>query len=163
MNDTVTLRRLRTFLRALAAALFVGTVVELLLAEHTDSLLQLVPFLLCGLGLLALAAAWARPRRATVLTLRLVMVVVACGSLLGVTEHFLGNRAFARETHPRASAAGLLRPTLTGADPLLAPGILAVAAAVAAAATYGIGRDRATASAGEQAAGRMEDLAGKVG
>ncbi len=127
----------------LAAGLFLGTIVELILAGHTDSLMQWVPFVLCGLGLLALAAVWLRPGRGTVFALRLVMTAVACGSALGVSQHFLGNRAFARETNPQSGAAVILRRSLTGADPLLAPGILAIAAVVAVASTYAA-RDHVT-------------------
>ncbi len=138
MSERVTLRRLRTFLRLLAAGLFAGTVVELVLTGHTDGPVQFVPFALCGLGLLALMAVWMRPGRKTVRTLRVIMTVVVIGSGVGVAEHLWGNREFARETRPRASAMTLLLPTLTGVAPLLAPGILAVAAAVAMATTYGI-------------------------
>lgn len=149
MNETLTLRRLRGFLRGLAATLFVGTIAELVLAGHTDGLIQLVPFALCVLGLLALGAAWVRPGPRSERALRLVMAVVALGSVVGMAEHFWGNRAFARETHPTADARSLLRPALTGAAPLLAPGTLAVTAAVATAATFAAG-DRAAA---EQARG----------
>ena len=139
MNEHRTLGRLRTFLRALAAALLAGTIVELILAGHTESLMQWVPFVLCGLGLLTLAADWLRSTRGTASALRAVMAVIACGSLLGVSQHFLGNRDFAREMNPQAGAGTILRRSLTGADPLLAPGILAVAAAIAIASTFAVG------------------------
>jgi hypothetical protein len=138
MNETRTLDRLRGFLRLLTAAVFGGTILELVLAGHTDGLMQWVPFLLCGLGLVVLAAVWIRPRRGTLLALRAVMVTVACGSLLGISQHFLGNRAFAQETNPQGSTGEILRRSLSGADPLLAPGILAVAAALAIASTYAV-------------------------
>ncbi len=139
MNESVTLRRLRTFLRTLAAVLFGGTVVELLLTGHVDSPIQTVPFALCGLGLLALAAVWLRPGRGSIRALRLIMIVVACGSAVGVAQHVSGNLEFGRETQPDAPAVRLLVAALTGAAPLLAPGILAVAASLAVAATYGTG------------------------
>jgi hypothetical protein len=139
MSEDRTLHRLRAFLRLLAVALFAGTIVELILAGHTGEPLQLVPFILCGLGLLTLAAAWLRPSRRNVLALRVVMVIVACGSLLGVYEHFMGNLEFDRETHPGQSTSSLFVAALTGGDPLLAPGVLAVAAAVAVASTYSSG------------------------
>ena len=146
MTEHHTLQRLRSFLRGLAAALFGGTLAELLLARHTDGLLQLVPFALAALGLVALATVWLRPSRGTVRLLRMVMPVVAAGGPLGVALHFWGNLAFARETRPGAAAASLLLAALTGRDPLLAPGILAIAAAVALAATYATD-DHATVAA----------------
>jgi hypothetical protein len=147
MNEHRTLGRLRTFLRALVAALFAGTIVELILAGHTESLMQWVPFVLCGLGLLTLAADWLWSTRGTAFTLRAVMAAVACGSLLGVSQHFLGNRDFARETNPQAGAGTILRRSVTGADPLLAPGILAVAAAIAIASTFAASDAEAVAAA----------------
>lgn len=139
MSEAATLRRLRTFLRLLAAALFAGSLLELILAGHYEGAMQFVPFVLCGLGLAAVAAIWLSPGRPTVLALRLVMLGVLCGSALGVAQHFFGNRGFARETRPAASERELLERSLTGGVPLLAPGILAVAAAVAIAATFGEG------------------------
>ena len=136
MSDRQRLTRLRGLLFALAPALFAGTVAELLLAGHTESRLQLIPFALCALGLATVALAWLRPARWSALTLRAVMAVVGGGSLLGMWEHFQGNRGFALEVHPEAGGADLLRAALTGADPLLAPGILAVAALVAISATF---------------------------
>ena len=152
MTEHRTLQRLRSFLRGLAAALFGGTLAELLLARHTDGLLQLVPFALAALGLVALTAAWLRPSRRTVRVLRMVMPVVAAGGPLGIALHFWGNLDFARETRPGADAASLLLAALTGRDPLLAPGILAVAAAVALAATYEAG-DQETVDSTSRARG----------
>ncbi len=138
MSEHILLQRLRTFLRWLAAALFAGTVVELLLAGHTDSPMQFVPFVLCVLGLLILWRTGRQLSRRGLLALRLSMAVIAAGSLLGAWEHFEGNYEFARETHPHAARWTLVRSGLTGRDPLLAPGILAAAAAVTLAATYGL-------------------------
>jgi len=147
MNDRLTLQRLRAFLRGLTVALFVGTVVELLLAKHTESPMQLVPFGLCGLGLLALLLAWTYPRRWSLQVLRATMLVVALGGVVGSIQHFQGNREFVLETKPRADMVTLLSATLTGRDPLLAPGILAVAAALAVATTYAAEPESATAKA----------------
>ena len=131
MNERRTLHRLRGLLFGLAVVLFLGTVAELLLAGHTDDAVQLIPFALCGLGLVIVVAAWAHPRRPVLLALRLVVLPVAGGSLFGIAQHFLANRGFAQETRPDASAVTLVREALTGGVPLLAPGILAVAAVVA--------------------------------
>lgn len=141
MNESLTLRRLRTFLLRLAAVLLVGSIVELVLAEHTESPSQLAAFALCGFGLLALAAVWVWPCHRTVLALRIAMAVVAFGSLVGVGLHFWGNLELGRETQPNADPASLLVIALTGGVPLLAPGILAVSATLAIAATYSAGED----------------------
>jgi len=127
MSERQTLDRLQLFLRLLATGLFVGTIAELIVVGHDDDPIQFVPFLLCGLGLLALAAVWKRPG---------AIMVLALGSLLGVCEHIEGNIAFVREIHPHAGTATLVKAALTGGAPLMAPGILAIGAAVAIAATY---------------------------
>ena len=143
MNESLTLRRLRGFLLALAAALFLGTVVELLLVGHAEDPIQITPYALCGLGLLTVAAVWLRPSRWTVRVLRMTMTVVACGSLVGMAQHVSGNLELGRETQPNADATRLLMAALTGGSPILAPGILAVTATLAIAATYSAG-DRKT-------------------
>lgn len=139
MNATDRLGRLRLFLFALAAALFAGTVLELLAVSHTGSRLQLLPFALCGLGMLAAAIAWARPTPRIVLGARVLMALIAAGSLWGVYAHLEGNYAFASEIRPRESTVAHLRSALTGRDPLMAPGILAIGAMVTIAATYAAG------------------------
>ena len=45
--------RLRGFLFALAAAMCLGTIVELFLANHTKQAIQWLPFALCAAGLAA--------------------------------------------------------------------------------------------------------------
>ncbi len=136
MSDGLALERLQLFLRLLAIGLFSGTIAELLAVGHDGDPIQFVPFLLCGLGLLALAAVWKRPGAGSVLALRGIMTVIALGSLLGVYEHIAGNIAFVREIHPHASTATLVQAAVTGGAPLMAPGILTIGAAVAIAATY---------------------------
>lgn len=136
MRPEILLARLRRFLLAVSGGLFVGTVIELGLAEHTESLEQWIPFALCGLGLVMVALALAYPRRATLLALRGSMLVIAAGSLFGLYQHLNGNLAFELEIHPTASLAEALPAALSGVAPLLAPGILALGAGLALAATY---------------------------
>jgi hypothetical protein len=136
MDTTIIAQRLRTFLLALAGSMCAGTIIELLLAEHTESPTQFIPFVLCGLGLAAVAAALLRPSRSTLLALRAVMALLLAGSLLGVYEHFEGNLEFVQEIRPAATFAAVWLEVLKGAAPLLAPGILAVVALIAIASTY---------------------------
>jgi hypothetical protein len=136
MSAATRLGQLRTFLFALAASLFAGTVVELIAVKHYQDPIQLVPFALCGLGLIAIAVVWSRPGRTTVLAFRMLMLVIASGSGLGVYKHIEGNYEFAHEIHPRASATSLITSAVTGRDPPMAPGILAIGASIAVAATF---------------------------
>jgi hypothetical protein len=136
MQTTCVEQRLRTFLLVLAGWLCVGTIIELLLVGHTETVVQFIPFALCGVGLAAVGAALLRSRRGTLLGLRAVMAVLLAGSLFGIYEHVEGNLAFALEIRPGAAVSDVWTEALTGAAPLLAPGILALAALLALAATY---------------------------
>ena len=131
------LQRLRTYLLLLAGGLSAGAIVELWAANHTEEPLQWIPFVLCGLSLVAIVAALLRPQRGVLLALRGVMILMIAGSLLGIYEHVSGNIAFAQEIRPGTPTGELLLKGLTGGNPLLAPGILAVAALIALAASYG--------------------------
>jgi hypothetical protein len=128
--------RLRLFLLSLSGFMSLGTIVELWLTEHTKEALQLLPFVLCGLGLAVVVAVLLRPQRKTIWTLRIVMSVIALSSLLGVYEHLKSNLEVVLETKPNLATMGALWEAIRGAAPLLAPGILALTAFIALAATY---------------------------
>lgn len=128
--------RLRRFLLIVAALIFVGTVAELWLTEHTEGFVQWLPFGLCALGAGATLAARYAPRRGVLLTLRGVMVLIALGGGFGFYEHLAHNLAFEQEIRPNAAFIEAFGEALYGASPLLAPDILVLAAILALAATY---------------------------
>lgn len=136
MSAEVIVTRLRLFLLWLAVALCGGVIAELWLTDHMEEPLQFVPFVLCGLSILALLQGIFRPQRSTLLQLRVMMMVAALGGFLGVYEHLAGNLAFAQEINATQAAASPLLVALTGANPPLAPGALGITALVALAATY---------------------------
>jgi uncharacterized membrane protein len=128
--------RIRRFLLLLSTFALLATLTELWLAEHTKETLQFIPFILCGGGLIALAAALLSPQKSTLLLLRVIMTIVALGGLVGTGVHLLRNFEFEREIRPNAAVGDVLMPALKGAAPLLAPGTLIFAALLALAATY---------------------------
>lgn len=136
MNSDTVLQRLRLFLLVLAGMIFAGVIVELALMEHFKEALQLIPFILSAVGLLLVALVLWRPQRRTLLALRWVMAVVALGSLVGMFLHIQNNLSFEMEMRPGSTIADVFVQALSGASPLLAPGILALAAVLALAATY---------------------------
>jgi len=136
MSPEDILSRLRRFLLIFSVMLLGGAVVELWLVNHTEDPVQLIPFVLCGLGSAAALSALFRPCRATMLGLRVCMGLVAVGSLLGIYLHVESNLALQREIDPKASTGEMIWGALGGANPLLAPGVLAVAAVLAFAVTY---------------------------
>jgi hypothetical protein len=136
MNDGLVLKRLRLFLLAVSGVLFAGSLLELYVIGHWEDVVQFIPFGLCGLGLVAVLAVWVWPHRISLLALRGVMVGVVLGSLFGIYEHISNNFAFELEIQPNEAISTALMHSLAGANPLLAPGVLALAAVLAIAATY---------------------------
>lgn len=129
-------QRLRRFLLAVTAAIFIGTVIELVLVDHTEETLQWVPFILSSLGFITVGWVWFAPGKKSLLVLRWVMVAVALGSLVGIYLHFSGNLAFTREINPSYSLSESIVPALKGSYPLLAPGVLFLAGTLGIAATW---------------------------
>lgn len=128
--------RLRHFLLVLAALVFVTTIGELALVGHDESFVQVVPYILGGMGLLAVLAILWRPVRGVLLAGRGVLVIVALGSVYGWYEHVAHNLAFELEIRPGSTTSDVLWEALSGASPLLAPGILALGAVMAIVGTY---------------------------
>jgi len=136
MTAAEILSRLRRFLALLSLFLFGGALVELWLVGHTKELVQWIAFALAGAGAFTLLLVLFRLSPATVRTLRVCMFLVVLGSMFGMYEHFSGNVAFAREIQPDSTTSRLFWRGLQGGNPLLAPGVLAVAAILALSATY---------------------------
>ena len=136
MNSDMLVSRYRTFLLFVSGISSTFAVVELWFEEHTGGPIQMIPFVLCALCVASIAVALVRPGRRALKALRIVMGVTLFGSLFGLYEHFEHNWEFAREIRPNASFSVMFIDTLHGGNPLLAPGILALAAVLAIAATY---------------------------
>ena len=136
MSADEVLGRLRRFLLVLSVLLFCGAIIELWLVGHTEDPLQWLAFVLAGLGAVAALVVLIFPGRGIVRLLRICMAVVVVGSLFGIYEHVIGNVAFEREIHPDMPSGEAVWKGLQGANPLLAPGILAIAALLALSATY---------------------------
>ena len=128
--------RFRRFLLYVAAGLYVGTPVELVLTEHTGDWVQWIPFGLCALGLAVVVWALRAPGRASYRAVRVASAGIAAGTAYGVYSHLSHNLAFELEIRPGATWTDGIVEALFGASPLLAPGILGLAALLAAAATF---------------------------
>ena len=132
----VIVMRLRQFLLVLAGTMCIGLMAELWLTDHLQTPIQFVPFVACGLGLMALLLAFVLPNRKTLWALRSIMLLAALGGLFGIFQHLEHNLEFAREVNAIKANAAPLWTALTGANPPLAPGALVVTAIIAVAATY---------------------------
>jgi hypothetical protein len=136
MNSETILAQLRQFLLVISAGVFVMTVSELIFLSHWTETIQFLPFALSGLGLITLALTYFRPSRETVSATRGSMIVIAICSFIGFYEHLANNFAFRMEIQPNATAWDLISGTLSGASPVLAPGILLLGAVIGLAAIY---------------------------
>lgn len=136
MSAAEILQQLRRFLLLLSVMLFGAALVELWLVGHTEDWIQWIPFGLSTAGSIASLLMLFLPGRSTVRILRICMVVVVLGTLFGIYQHIAGNIALEREIDPKATTSRVVSRGLSGGNPLLAPGILAIAAVLALAATY---------------------------
>ena len=126
----------RRFLLLASGATFLAAGVELLLVEHYADWLQYVPFAMIALGVAAVGWVWTSPEAPSLKAVRWMAGAVVLGSLLGIALHVKGNVEFALEVTPNEPLASLIWDAVSGASPLLAPGMLALAGVLAAAATY---------------------------
>jgi uncharacterized membrane protein len=112
--------------------------VELLLIGHVEDRVQLVPVVLLPCGLVALLWHAARPVAASAFAVRLLMALFVASGLLGIGLHYRGNQEFEREMYPSMAGLELVRGTLTGATPVLAPGSMTILGLVGLAAVHGL-------------------------
>jgi hypothetical protein len=136
MIETAVDNRIRHWLLLLSLLSLGATVVELLLQDHTGEPLQLLPFALCAIGIAAIIIMLMRPVQSSLFGLRLAMLIVGGGGVLGAIIHLQRNIAFEQEIRPNAALVDAILNGLKGASPLLAPGTLVFAALVALIATY---------------------------
>ncbi len=119
-----TLAVLRGALLAILVVGLVGVLAELYLLEHTEEAWQRLPIFMIIASLVVLG--WHALDRGP-LSLRwfqAVMSLFILTGLIGVVLHFKGNMEFELEMQPSAGGIGLLRETLKGATPTLAPGTM---------------------------------------
>jgi hypothetical protein len=136
MTSAEVLKLLRKFLLLLAILLFAGAIVELWLVGHTEDWLQWIPFVLAIVGILMVLLVLTRPGKSAIQVMRIWMALIVLGTLFGVYQHIAGNIAFEREVNPKATTSQLAWQGVGGGNPLLAPGVLAIAALLGLAATY---------------------------
>jgi hypothetical protein len=113
-----------------------GTLLELLLIGHDEMATQLVPLALLGAGVLVTTWTLTAPRRAAILTLRLLMLFYVASGIVGVILHYQGNEAFELEMTPSRAGISLISKTLTGATPVMAPGSMSLLGLVGLAFTH---------------------------
>lgn len=101
-----------------------GAAAELVLLEHYEDRWQLVPLVLVGMSLAALAWRGLRPSPLAVRVFRLTMLLFVASGFVGTWQHYQANVEFVREVYPSMSGLKLLWSALKGATPTLAPGTM---------------------------------------
>jgi hypothetical protein len=126
--------------RILLAILFIGltgTAVELLLLDHIEDWIQILPLSAIGLGLAALAWHVCRASRASLLAVQVVMGLFLAAGLAGIFFHVRANLDFQREFDPSLRGGPLLWQALRAkVPPALAPAVLVQFALIGLAYTY---------------------------
>jgi hypothetical protein len=130
--------------RLLAAILLIGmsgTLTELLLVGHVAGRIQLVPVVLLGCGLAALAWHAIAPSRFSARAVRVLMLLFIAAGFAGVYYHFAANVEFQQETDPSLAGAALIWRALEATvPPALAPGVMLQLGLIGLAYTYGRNR-----------------------
>jgi hypothetical protein len=126
MSQSDVTSAIRRYLLLTLAVGMAGMTTELLLIGHVESVQQLIPVVLLGLGAAVLAWHGAAPRAITVRTLQVTMVLFLLSGLVGVSLHYRGNLEFELEMYPSMRGFEMIQKTLTGATPVLAPGSMAL-------------------------------------
>jgi hypothetical protein len=134
-----TLRAVRRLLLATLVAGMAGTASELLLIGHVEDSWQLVPLVLLALGTLVALAHAFTPHRFTRGALQAVMGLFLVSGGIGMVLHYRGNSEFEVEMAPSIAGFELVKESITGAFPVLAPGTMILLGLVGLAVTY---RDR---------------------
>jgi hypothetical protein len=132
-------RTLTTIRRVLLVALLAGmagTTGELLLIGHFEDSWQLVPILLLSLGTLVGVAHAFRPNVLTVRLMQLLMLLFVVSGGIGAVLHYMGNAEFELEMQPSLGGVELMKETMTGAFPVLAPGTMVLLGLIGLAQTY---------------------------
>jgi ATP-dependent protease HslVU (ClpYQ) peptidase subunit len=102
-----------------------GTVTELVLLEHYEQPLQLVPVVLIVAAIAAIVWQVMRHTAASLRALEIVMALFVLAGFAGVVAHFLGSAEFQLELNPSMSNWELVEKILRAkAPPLLAPGMM---------------------------------------
>ncbi len=118
------LRTIRRIILALVLLGILGLVPELLLLKHTESVSQVIPFVVLGVGLVSTGVLWFRPTRRALRVFQGVMLLFVATGLLGLYFHLRGNVEFEQEQDPTLRGLALLWQALQGGIPTLAPGAM---------------------------------------
>ncbi len=121
-----TLDTIRRVLLAILIIGLVGTATELLLLDHDEEAIQLVPLTLIAIAFVAITWHALNPGSASLRLFQIVMVLFIIAGGVGIILHYRANVEFQREVDPSiAGWALIVKATKAKAPPALAPGTMA--------------------------------------
>jgi hypothetical protein len=114
--------------RLLLAILLIGIAglsLELWLLAHVEDVYQLIPLVLNGVGVAAVAMVATRPSLGTIRLFQLIMILFVISGAVGVLLHYQATTEFQLEMDPSLSGWALFRKAIVAkAPPALAPGAM---------------------------------------
>jgi hypothetical protein len=116
---------IRWFLLGALLANVLGLGTELVLFEHFEEVLQMIPLALLGLALLLVIWNGTTRSAASVKVMRLLMVLFVVAGPVGIFLHYQANREFQKESDPSAPGWTIfIKAIHAKAPPPLAPGAM---------------------------------------
>ena len=114
-------------IQGILALALAGLGVELVLQEHYEAWVQILPLTIIALSLAALVWQLTVGGRASVRALRAAMLLLVAAGVAGIVLHYRGNMEFQLEMDPSMHGLALVMEILHAtAPPALAPGQMAV-------------------------------------
>ncbi len=117
-------QKLRYLLLAVLAFSSAGSLLELVLLEHTEDLPQLIPLVLLATSLAAIGALVVKPGAAGIRAFQGLMLLFIVSGVAGLYWHYVANVEFELEMYPTRGGFELFWESLKGATPALAPGLM---------------------------------------
>jgi hypothetical protein len=117
--------RLRGWILAVLVLGVLGTVTELVLLEHYEKPVQLVPVVLLAAAIVVIVWHVMRRDAASRWALVILMALFVLAGFAGFIAHFIGSAEFQLELDPSMGAWDLIEKVMRAkAPPLLAPGMM---------------------------------------
>ena len=123
-GEHATLAVVRGALAIILVVGLIGLLAELLLLEHVEDPWQRVPVFLLAAALIIVAWHGLDPGPLSIRFLQAAMILFVLAGGIGLLLHFKGNMEFELELKPAMSGWTLIRESLMGATPALAPGTM---------------------------------------
>jgi len=137
------IERLRRWILAVLVLGLLGTVTELILLEHYEKPVQLVPLVLIALALVVIVWHVMKRDAGSRFAFVAVMTLFVLAGFAGFAAHFVGSAEFQLELDPAMSTWTLVEKVLRAkAPPLLAPGMMLQLGLLGLAYIYSDARDQ---------------------